>query len=350
MIVLFVDKQEKGDSHYSLQTRLTDKFNGTTRIIQSAEIVYFALANLTEGDYHIVYYPNGTDPNDLDHDSGILLEVIERKTLDDFAASFKKVGTKTRDDNVLKMLQVRERQPTCKLSYLIEGKVATIGASFQGISMKNIQMSLFTKQREYGMNIIWTGSINDTVDKLKMLCEWYSKNIGKTILLSAVQDSYCEVMQDCKPTEEEEMYMRVMKVWKGLDKIGATTAPTLCRHISLMDLISGKVDLAFLAALEAKGVKFKSPVVGTLIGFQTNKSLHEKLYSSVHNFGKKRAAVLTSRCNPSDVAAYLSGQNNCVKEIKSGNKAVIGAAARKNWAALFNWKAPENGGQLRVFN
>jgi ERCC4-type nuclease len=101
---------------------------------------------------------------------------IERKTLEDFAASLKD----GRSDNKSKLIELREKT-NCKLIYIIEGPAFPAeNAYFGNIPYKYIESACFHLMIRDNISIIKTSDTLDTVKTLKRLMDSYDRLVEKT--------------------------------------------------------------------------------------------------------------------------------------------------------------------------
>ncbi len=108
------------------------------------------IKQLTVGDY-CVLSPNGT-----------IMAIIERKSLIDFAASFKD----KRSENIQKMINLRAKT-NCRILYIIEGKpFPQPTETFARVPYANIESSIFHLSVRDGVTVLRT---KDTVSTAQML-------------------------------------------------------------------------------------------------------------------------------------------------------------------------------------
>jgi ERCC4-type nuclease len=113
----------------------------------------FACQRLTVGDYAVL---NGDE----------ICAVIERKTLEDYAASFKD----GRHQNKEKMLEVGRATPTCTVFYIVEGPMwPPEGRFFGGIPFKHIQASIDHLAVRDNIHVIYTRDAQATAARLLTL-------------------------------------------------------------------------------------------------------------------------------------------------------------------------------------
>lgn len=97
---------------------------------------------------------------------GKIITIFERKTLPDFAASFKD----GRSENKAHLLEIR-RQTGCNIVYIIEGPAyPEPNKMFGNIAYKNIESSIFHLMYRDNITIIWS---KDTLHTAKLLVRYY---------------------------------------------------------------------------------------------------------------------------------------------------------------------------------
>lgn len=102
-------------------------------------------------------------------DAQIPLAIIERKSLTDYAASFKD-GRHTNKTKLLNFSSITG----CRIYYVIEGPLnPEYDTEFSGIKFQNIQASIHDLMIEHGIIILRTQNGAHTAKELKMLCESY---------------------------------------------------------------------------------------------------------------------------------------------------------------------------------
>jgi hypothetical protein len=125
---------------------------------------YLGLTNhkverLARGDYAIV-----------NTQMGRVVDIIERKTLDDYAASIKD----GRIQNIEGLIEARAKTG-CNIKLIIEGPAFPDGEHlFSGIPYKSIAASIMHMQVRYNIIVIYSKSAHDTAFRLEKLVETYN--------------------------------------------------------------------------------------------------------------------------------------------------------------------------------
>lgn len=113
------------------------------------QTIHTEIAQITVGDYAIL---DGADQ---------LIAVFERKTYDDYGASFKD----GRHENRAKLLAVRKKTG-CRVFYIIEGKCTPHGV-YGGIPIDHIKSSIVHLQLRDGISMVYTQDTYDTACTLR---------------------------------------------------------------------------------------------------------------------------------------------------------------------------------------
>lgn len=101
--------------------------------------------------------------------NGKIVAVVERKTLNDYAASFKD----RRHENKSKLLNLRNKCG-CRIYYIVEGAVnPEYTTEYAGIKYQNILASMQDLMISDNIHVITTCNAQHTAKSLKMLCESY---------------------------------------------------------------------------------------------------------------------------------------------------------------------------------
>lgn len=101
--------------------------------------------------------------------NGKIVAVVERKTLSDYAASFKD----RRHENKSKLLNLRNKCG-CRIYYIVEGAVnPEYTTEYAGIKYQNILASTQDLMISDNIHVITTCNAQHTAKSLKMLCESY---------------------------------------------------------------------------------------------------------------------------------------------------------------------------------
>lgn len=221
---------------------ILDFYNQAQNVINDIEksILTFETKQLQQGDYIICNSNN---------DNNIPIAIIERKTLKDYAASFKD----KRHFNKEKLLKFREITGA-KIYYIIEGKMnVKLEKKYANIQFKQILASIYNLMINTDIYIINTDSPEDTANKLKFLAESYQANIengkfldinSKTANINGGNDiakivlNIDDAILKAQPSPTQKDNIDIIKIWSNIKGISDITAATLAQNISINDWIN----------------------------------------------------------------------------------------------------------------
>jgi ERCC4-type nuclease len=171
------------------------------------------------GDY-TVSYARG--------DSEMILAVIERKTLNDYAASM----TDGRSENITGLLRMREITG-CKIYYLIEGTAnPSMNKRCARKEYKCILASIRHLQIKHNISIIDAKNKRATASELFFLCEVFAGLILDGFI-DVKLDDYDEIMGASQLSEEELAAKKILGSWRSLPGIGPKLALELAAKYPL---------------------------------------------------------------------------------------------------------------------
>ena len=155
-----------------------------------------------------------------------ILAIIERKTLEDYAASLKD----GRIMNTAKLIKLRE-ETGCQIYYLIEGNIKTgYDTAICGIEYYKILANIRDAQITHNINIINTADKLHTARELKFLLERYSVLYDKIEQNLKINGSFDQIVEKCKPTEAQMLKNELVIIWTNLlsksDKIKTQITPS----------------------------------------------------------------------------------------------------------------------------
>lgn len=141
-----------------------------------------------------------------------ILAVIERKTLADYAASLKD----GRIINTEKLLKLRE-ETNCHVYYLIEGSIGvSMDTQICGIEYYKILASIRDAQILHNISILNTANKMKTAEELKFLVERYIVSYTQISGKIKITGAFDEVMNKCKPTEQQLLMKNLGIIWTNL--------------------------------------------------------------------------------------------------------------------------------------
>lgn len=226
------------------------KIHAFTNILKDID---YEVKTINVGDYSL-YRQTG--------DQIKVIAQFERKTLEDFAASFKD----GRAMNKEKLITFRE-ETGCKIIYIIEGEHETSPDTYYGnIAYKNIESSIFHLMVRDNFNVIWSKNQLDTASILVRFVQSMITLDAKGPL-GGQQKKECEGAREnkgeseglCEKTLTEEELKAKYKVkkaytdmeiltamWAKLPGITTENAADYMKHITLQQLFKKEADLTLI--------------------------------------------------------------------------------------------------------
>lgn len=314
------------------------------------------------------------------------LAVIERKSLTDYAASFKD----GRHTNKAKLLNFSSLTG-CKIYYVIEGPLnPEYDTEYAGIKFQNIQASIHDLMIEHGIIILRTQNGAHTAKELKMLCESYlrvSANdlakstriaelptdsfIGDQIAKSSIPSdlaksdnsselqyvhpidnptdsitdrqnailgssnipvrhaiSFEEALKKSVLTPEEELCKARVFAWKTLPRVGEPTAAKLAEEFALSDWITGNLDQAKVQAFTFNGRK--NSAVTNLLSAKPSIEMQANILAELKGFTAKSAVELLLQVSLEDILL-----DKPTDHVRLGNRKTRFTVERKAKIKLF---------------
>ena len=182
--------------------------------------------------------------------------VIERKTLQDLAASMRDGRMESQCAKLRELLATEEaaqRQPP-RVLFLIEGSSSS---SSGGIPFASLQAKVDTLMLRDHFGVIWTRDAAHTAKRLVALAQTSIGCLGggggavaqgggdTPPAVVVVVDEVVGALQQAKPTDEAAVRIEMLCELKGVSK---TTAKALLREHRITDVLLGRVDETTLAA------------------------------------------------------------------------------------------------------
>lgn len=202
---------------------------------------FITKATLTTADYALIT-----------EDS--VLEIFERKSLKDYADSFKD----GRHDNKNKLLSMREKT-NCNIYYVVEGIAPEDHSEkINGIPYSSIEASMFNMMSNCGIFVIRTESREDTA---RMFAAKY------TALLNSIKNGKFELKYLVDPvpllTESPKITCDqiVRNMFTCIPGVSETTAAGLAEHVKVSDIILSKPVRGTLEGVKINGRKLSKTVI-----------------------------------------------------------------------------------------
>ena len=303
MIYLIVDTRER-----FLHKLIQDTF--------SANGVHFETMQINTGDYLICEQVG----------SGMeILACIERKTLKDYAASFKD----GRYNNTNKMIDLREKT-NCQLYYFVEGQVFLAPTTrIAGIPYKNIVNSTIHMMIRDNIHTVRTKDEQGTVDTLVDFIRSYekidiratSKSEHTDTVVDTVEDTVedtdigsNEVVLPSQPqvdTQHQSVEFITQKIdksditiitemWESLAGISVSTARNIAETCSFEEFFNTDIDIKSIKTQGGKSI-IKSGItsLNSLKKYDIKKSIN--ILSAIPGISKTVATQLIDKYNLSEL-------------------------------------------------
>lgn len=321
--VLIIDARER---HV---TRHHSELEGITKEIKQ----------ITTGDY-VVLAPTGN-----------ILAVIERKSLEDFAASIKD----GRADNRRKLVELRA-QVGCRIVYIIEGpEFPKQNDSFGNIPYPYIESAIFHLMIRDGVVVIRTKDSLDTAKALKRfmmsmdnLCRNEVLNcdsVGteqpqiKDLLVDASRDTIMSMLTKKHEKTDQEV---AREMWSQFPGISVESADEYISRWSIADIVCGRIPRdTILNTKMANGRKISKKASASLSGI--NKIIEARLLQSVPGVSHATAVVLTNKTPLKSLLSYSSGALAIQTVNDNGRK--LGDKLAEKILKYFNYKNNQQGGR-----
>lgn len=187
-----------------------------------------------------------------------VLEIFERKSLKDYADSFKD----GRHDNKNKLLSMRDKTG-CNIFYVVEGKAPENKTEkINGIPYSSIEASMFNMMSNCGIYVIRTDSCEDTARmfgaKHTALCN--SIKNGKFDLKDIIDDPVKLLTESPKITCDQI----VISMISCIQGVSDTTAASIAKSIKVADIIFSKVSKQTLRDVKINGRKISDRIVSRI--------------------------------------------------------------------------------------
>lgn len=269
------------------------------------------IKTITTGDFAIVETVDGQDH---------IKVIIERKTLEDYAASMKD----GRSENKQKLLRMRE-ETGCRILFIIEGNLSPpLDSQFGRINYSSIESSIFHLMLEHNILVIKTTDTLDTAKTLNRLII-SADNLGRGRMIGggAVNDidatngaasghNTTTLLTASHPKTQLEI---VRAMWACFPGISESSADDFVRRWKLADIICEKIDRNVIAsARNASARLYPKKVTGALQAVPL--TVEVALLASVPGISKATAQSLLGSVRlrdllimtPADMAALPVGK------------------------------------------
>lgn len=281
--------------------------------------IQYEKKQLTVGDY-IVRADN------------VIIAVIERKSLNDYAASLKDA----RMNNTAKLLALRAKT-ACRVIYLIEcpkGGIPTDDTKkFANIAFGSIRSSIYHLMLNYGVMILWTiGTLGTAQELVKFVrsAETLLAKVGDATFLTQAEplpteDLAIDLDELTKRHEKSDLDV-VREMWSCFSGITTDSADDYIAKWSIHDIITSAIPRTEIAAMKLSNRRAVSKnVVNALLTI--GPVIETKLLSCVPGistrsandilYGRNLREVITSPL--ATVAGYTTGKKGTrLGELRAG--------------------------------
>jgi ERCC4-type nuclease len=227
----------------------------------------------------------------------VVLAAIERKSHEDFAASFKD----GRHDNIKKLLALRGGTG-CKLFYFVEGPLngpLTGPRRIGGIPFENILAAMTTMMVSDGIFVVQTESPAHSAKRLADFVRAFDSVPAPEIAFqSAAAVLTALPVPDILTARAEETDLQaVVCMWASLGGVSVVTGATLARAFTVAELASQSVTPDQIRALKTESSRQGRPInkeaVASLLGLRAGSlELAVKLVSGMRNISPDVARLL----------------------------------------------------------
>jgi ERCC4-type nuclease len=285
---------------------------------------------ITVGDYAIIF-------------NGVLIAIIERKTLADLAASIKD----GRMSNNNKLMEARTTSG-CRVIYIIEGSAYPSSTrKYGGLPFKCLQGKLDSLMFHNNVNIIWTKNAQHTATRLETLFLYFKKHHVapppveggvKTPLTTNLKTPSKPALGLIKKKHVQSMDSTHLTLLTSLRGVGYNTAMVVLKRYTLHDVLNNKADPLVMVDLLYPGGfrlgKFALTLTKHCKTFANNVKAHAKMLASINGITLPTARIILT------TVPFLSIVNNTFKKgdianIKKTETRRVGEAVENNLIRVF---------------
>lgn len=325
-----------------------------------------SICQITTGDYVVMSPTNA------------ILAVIERKSLQDFAASLKD----GRHSNKDKLVALRNRT-NCRIIFIIEGPLDPGPNDYFGnIAYRNIESAIFHLMVRDGVTVLKT---KDDLDTAKTLMRFMASMDTLTVNTDEIElekltplfqhsqktqqsiqsgeedtddttDDTNETTQETKQETPQTSLKDTMALltavhttsdndlvrtlWSCFPGIAVTTADDFMRQWSVADIVRGKISHETLAAHKSStGRAISKKVLGSITN--VHQIIQIRLLANIPGISRATAMFILSQFKLSDILSWEIGGIGmlCVSRAADGKKAKrLGDKVAERILRLFNYK------------
>lgn len=235
--------------------------------------IEFRVERLTTGDY-AVYYQT------------IILFVIERKTWDDFAESIKDGRCTEQIDGMIDL----KKKTSCIILYFVEGKLCT---EHKNITSKQLLSKADSIMVNYGIPVIYTKDMEETVSKIYQLIELYHLDERLPQLIEQQNIEGDIIIDHCTKPKERTTESQTLECLRAITGVGEIISKLLLKNWTIMELLFETPDEKTLANITyPDGNKLGPNRAKTLRKNLKKSDTHVKILSSVNGVTKSSAKLI----------------------------------------------------------
>jgi ERCC4-type nuclease len=316
-------KDSKKDSKKDIKLIIDDRERAIS--IHKAEWndIKYEITRITTADYIVVNETNET-----------VLAVIERKSLEDFAASIKD----GRSENIAKLCEFREKT-SCRILYLIEGDMSPKQEKeYCHIPYKTIESAIFHLIIRDNICVLRT---IDTLDTAKTLMRF----VRSMATLNGEMNQHTGGFDDvkCDETLLKEMMSQkhvksdldiVRELWSAFNGISIAGADEYIKAWSLADIIGGKVSReSILQHRLSSGRQINKKVASMLMAL--DKSVETRILSNIPMISRVSANYILLRLSLRELISLSEAE---LAQIAISDKKKLGMKLAKNIIIYMNYK------------
>lgn len=301
----------------------------------------YEIKTITVGDYALI-----------NENTNEIMAIIERKSLEDYAASIKD----GRHSNKEKLIDLREKTG-CRIIYIIEGPAFPAGGELFGrIPYSHIESSIFHLILRDNITILKTASTIDTAATLCRLAKSAASLLGKTtvsysaapnaenLLVSAdatpitadtttggFSDESLELLTVAPVVKDIDI---VRKLWSTLRGVSVESADDLIKHFSLTEVARKQITRERLATVKtAIGRALSTKVVDSIMTF--DKAAEYKMLAAVPGVSINTAKAILNEVALGDLLTYTA--DTIAMRRTAGGKRRLGPMIAGNIKKYFDY-------------
>lgn len=294
---------------------------------EELSLIQYEKKQLTVGDYIV-------------RADDVIIAVIERKSLVDFAASIKD----SRMDNTGKLLALRAKT-ACRVIYIIECPKGGIplddSKKFGNIPFGHIRSAIYHLMLRDNIMILWTigtvGTANELVRFVRST-ETLLSRVGDSTFLTqseAAESAPIDLSELTKRYEKSDHEI-VRMMWSCFSGIGCDSADDYINRWSLRDIITSSIPRTEIAAMKGSNRRtISTKVVNSLCAI--GPILEERLLACVPGISKQSAKdILRGR----DLRTVITSPLETISAYSTGKlNTSVGVVRATRILALFEYKA-----------